>query len=105
MGARKISFIIVGAIVAIVGAAIVLSDTYIAIKTRTPPTFGTAVIGIIFAFVGGYIMYPSFTDHLAASFTKNALPFVEVIRGGRRKTDPVVEVSAQEKQDDANLKG
>jgi hypothetical protein len=85
-----------GAFVAAVGFMTGFTETILSIYFHRPVIASVIFVSMVFAFVGGYIMYPKFTDGLARSFRENALPFVEVLRGGRRNTDPVVEVPVVE---------
>lgn len=91
-----------GSFIALVGFFTVMIETGLSIYNHRPVIASVIFVGVIVAFVGGYIMYPKFTDGLARSFRENALPFVEVMRGGRRATDPVVETPVVPTKKDEN---
>ena len=90
-----------GTFVALVGFITTMLETGLSIYYHRPVIASVIFVGVVVAFVGGYIMYPKLTNGLAQSFRENALPFVAVLRGGRRATDPVVEVPSAEKKGDS----
>ncbi len=82
-----------GTFVALTGFITVMLETGLSIYNHRPVIASVIFVGVTVAFVGGYVMYPKLTDGLARSFRDNALPFVEVLRGGRRASDPPVVVN------------
>lgn len=84
---------IIGGVIAMIGMLVVLAEAgHIYIHREEQIKLWIIGIGVLIAFVGGSIIDTKLTETIGKNAASIAVPIIEVIRTGRRKTDPAIPV-------------
>lgn len=79
--------LITGVPLALLGVAIVVAEAYGKLHAHEKPDWMLLVIGLLFTFVGGYLINDTLTKRVADAATA-AILRLNPIAGGRRNYDP-----------------